>query len=657
MNMQMDMMKANASRGQLAWLLTAAILTTLPHFSYQYMWICGTALAILGLRVYTLYKDIKLNLKWVFGPLVLGFAVAVYFQFDRRFFGIIPGIAYLTLLLALKLHEGTAGRDVRIALFLVFFLQLGLFFNVQDAFSALEAILAAWAATTALVSAYDTQAKPQAQLKTAGLLLLQALPFMLVFFVLFPRISEPLWGQNSLERQGKTGLSETMKLGDVQKLSLSDEIAFRAEFLKDYPESTQRYWRGPVLENFDGQEWSTSLEGFPKERPFFKPEGTALPYVLTLEAHNRPWLLGLDFSVGATNDVTRYSRTFALQSMRLVTERTRLDLIAYPDSKPGLEEDAQNLRRNTRLPSESNPRAQDLARTLVPPGTPAQEALDRIIAHFQRTKYTYTLEPAAVGVHAVDDFLFETKEGFCEHFSSAFVVLARAAGLPARVVTGYLGGEFDAFGKTMVIRQADAHAWAEVWLEGQGWVRVDPTALSAPSRVSQGMAAAQSRPDALPLIMRPELAWLRQLRSHWEGAANVWNQWVLGYDNDRQRELLKRLGFQTPDWRTLVGALSVFVIGMMLGLLGWAYRHRVKRDAIDTVWYQFCKKMQRVGLARQAWEGPFDYGKRLVGVHPERAAQINHIVSIYARLRYSRAPAQTQLAALQRAVSDFNVKA
>lgn len=643
-----------ANRAQLKWVWLAAVLTILPHFTYQYAWVCITAFVILSFRGYSLWSGQSLAvLKWLNVPLAFGLAVAVYFQFDRRFFGIVPGIAYLTIMLALKLQEGAQARDIRIALFLMFFLQLGLFFNVQDAFSAVAAIISAWVATTALVSGYDPESGFRGQLKSSGLMLIQALPFMVVFFLVFPRISAPLWGQNNIERQGKTGLSDTMKPGDVNRLSLSDEIAFRVEF-QEVPSLAMRYWRGPVLENFDGQTWSMAL-GRLTEAPFFEPSGRGFAYSMTLEAHNRPWLLGMDFSVGKAQGEFRYNGTFAVLSNTLVTERRRFSMEAYPETLVGLNEQESVLQRNRFLPRQSNPRTQAFVKDLIPPETPPELILSKVINHFIESKYTYTLEPPPVGPQAVDDFLFETRQGFCEYFAAAFVVMMRSAGVPARVVTGYLGGELNPMDGTLVIRQADAHAWAEVWLAGKGWTRVDPTVLSVPGRLDLGMARSQNNLDALPMLMRPEFDWLRQAKYRWEAVANAWNQWVLGYNQEKQREFFQKMGIKNPDWKTLITLFFSIGFLLALGLIIWAYRYHSRQDALDRVWMRFCQRMGKAGVIRQPWEGPFAYGERLAVFNPSQAKAVREIVAMYAQLRYQRSAWQNDLPILKARIGAFRL--
>ncbi|PKO79115.1 MAG: DUF3488 domain-containing protein [Betaproteobacteria bacterium HGW-Betaproteobacteria-13] len=616
--------EAALRRDQGAWLLSAAALTLAPHLLTLPLWVSALSVLLLSWRASLLWQGGRTQNTYVTLLIAIAAGIGVRVAFGH-FFGKDPGLAFLALLLGLKLLETSNMRDIRAAILLCFFLQLGVFFDNQSLLSI-----------GALLSLSDPAAGTRERLRTSALLLAQGLPFMLVLFVLFPRIEGPLWGLPADAHSGMSGLSDTMAPGSISDLSLSEAIAFRAEFPGAPPQPAQRYWRGPVLSIFDGNTWRAARhpEGV---HPPYVPTGPRIDYRITLEAHNQRWLLALDYPAEAPDGV-RYSSAFQAMNRQPLRSRTRLDLAAYPETVVGLDEPARVLDAALHLPPDSNPRTRALAQELAIGSTSPEDTLARALARMREIDLTYTLRPPLTGTNGVDAFLFDTRRGFCEHFASAFVFLMRAAGVPARVVTGYQGGEINPVDGSMIVRQSDAHAWAEVWLPQRGWVRVDPTALAAPGRIESGMASALPVGEVLPLFMRPHLSWLRDLRFRWEAVSNSWNQWVLGYNPERQREFLSRLGLGELGWSTWIGILSVAAAGLMGLLFAWALRQARAADPLDRAWAAFSARLARRGLSRRPAEGPLDYGRRLAQALPEHAAEITDITTRYANLRY-RPPA------------------
>ncbi|MBA4742438.1 MAG: transglutaminase domain-containing protein [Azoarcus sp.] len=316
--------------------------------------------------------------------------------------------------------------------------------------------------------------------------------------------------------------------------------------------------------------------------------------------------------------------------------RAQLSLQSYPETVVGLEESPDVLATATRLPEASNPRTRALVAELVADARDASQSLERVLAWFSTNALTYTLAPPLLEDDPVDEFLFDARRGFCEHFSSAFVFMMRTAGVPARVVTGYQGGSVNRVDGTLVVRQSDAHAWAETWLPERGWVRVDPTALSVPSRIESGVSAALPAGETRPMMMRDGATAeaLRALRDRWEALGNAWNRNVVGYDRKRQSDFMQQLGFKRPDWRTLGVALAAGLTILMLALLAWAMHQRRSGDSLDRLWHRFDARLARRGLARLPAEGPIDYAERVARALPDRAAEVRLIARSYARLRY-----------------------
>ncbi|NMG76737.1 transglutaminase TgpA family protein [Aromatoleum diolicum] len=638
---------------QQLWLLATTTTTLAPHATHLPAWLTAVCASLLGLRVLLSWRRGKVPHQALILLIAVAAGVGVKIDFGH-FFGKDPGVALLAVLLCLKLLEGRSTRDIRAAILLSLFLQLGLFFYDQTLAIAGLALTGALLATITLLSLQDENAPPVAQLRTGAVLLAQGLPFMLILFVLFPRVQGPLWGLPADAYSGMSGLSDSMTPGSISQLGLSDAIAFRVEFHGSPPPPTQRYWRGPVLTSFDGRTWRTGRFTTAAE-PAYVPAGPAYDYGLTLEPHNQNWLLALDFPPPGVPQA-RYTSDYRLVANAPVRTRARFNLRAYPTTAVGVDENRDVLTDAVRLPATFNPRSRALARDLAT-GTPSHDLiLARTIEHLRRSDLTYTLNPPLLGTHAIDEFLFDTRRGFCEHFASAFVFVMRAAGVPARVVTGYQGGEINPIDRTLVVRQSDAHAWAEVWLAGRGWTRIDPTAVAAPRRIESGLAAALPEWEALPFMMRPSFSWLRDLRHHWEALSNTWNIWVLGYNPDRQQDLLKRIGFSRPDWRTLGLLLGLSAGILTLLLFIWAFALRQQRDPLDRAWSSFCRKLARHGAARHPWEGPVDYGKRLAMTFPRHAARLKDIAGRYARLRYGSSTDDRHVRDLVQCIRRLNLK-
>ena len=622
---------AALQRSQATWLLATAAITLAPHGLWLPVWIYALCALLLTWRGVLLWQGGRSPPHLLLLALSVAAGIGVRVEFGH-FFGKDPGVALLALLLGLKLLEARAARDVRAGVLLCLFLQMALFLEDQSMAIAGLALLGTLAALGALAALADPAGSVRAQLRTAAVLLAHGLPFMLVFFLLFPRIQGPLWGLPADAFSARTGLSDTMSPGSISELGNSTAIAFRAAFAGTPPPPALRYWRGPVLTEFDGRSW-TAAPFTEAPAPSYRPDGPRLDYALTLEAHNRRWLLALDYPGEAGPDIRFASDHHAL-STRPVQARSRFQLNAYPQARIGIDESAAVIAAATRLPPGSNPRSRALAARLAEGASSHAEILERVIAHLRAGRLQYTLRPPLLGRHSADEFLFDTRRGFCEHFASAFAVIMRAAGVPTRIVTGYQGGEVNPIDGYVVVRQSDAHAWAEVWLAGRGWVRVDPTALAAPERIDDGLAAALADGSELPFMLQADLAWLRDLRHRWEAASNAWNQQVLGYNPERQRELLSRLGLERSDVMTMVGALAGLSALVLAGLYVWAMGRTRSRDPLQRTWERFCSRMARAGLGRDSWEGPLAYGERLAAALPEQAEGLRAACATYARLRY-----------------------
>jgi protein-glutamine gamma-glutamyltransferase len=614
----------------LAWLIGSLALVIAPHTLRAPWWLTLLTLCLFAWRFYYALDRAPLPSRW----LVLGVAAAamlgVWIEY-RTLFGRQPGIVLLMLFAGLKLLETRTHRDAAAAAFLGYILIITNFLYTQSIPTGALMCAALFAITATLIGFSAPNRAPRPNLRSAALLLAHAAPAALALFLLFPRVQTPLWGLPQDAYAAMTGLSETMSPGNLSSLAQSDAIAFRAEFDGDLPPQALRYWRGPVMWDFDGRTWS--IGGYVPAR--FDPPAAGRAtyrYDVVLEPHNRTWLLALE-SAASVPPNARYSGDGQVLARFPVRARLRYDLTSVIAPEPRTEETDLLLRRALRLPPGFNPKAAALAAQWRAAARDDDAILSRAIAFLRQGRYAYTLEPPLLGADSVDEFLFATKAGFCEHFSSAFVFLMRAAGVPARVVTGYQGGELNPFDRIITVRQSDAHAWTEVFLRGRGWVRVDPTAVAVPGRVESGLARAVPQTEQA-LMQRPEFEWLRDLRYQWEAAAHKWNLWVLGYNPERQREFMSLMGMRDADWRSLTATLFTALGLMTVLLLLWSLRHVARPDPVQRAWRAFCAKLAARGVERSPSEGPRDYAERAARALPAARRTILHIGALYIGLRY-----------------------
>ena len=637
--------------------LTACLaLVFAPHAAHLPLWLSALVVAILGSRILMARKNIALPRKGWLYALALVSVAGVLLQY-KTLFGREAGVALLTLMVTLKLLEIKNERDVWIIVFLGYFLMLTHFLYSQSLFIAAYLILVAWLFTTLLIAFSQPRAQLpwRTQFTLSAKLLLQSVPVMLVLFFLFPRISGPLWNLPNDAATGQTGLSDTMAPGMISRLIQSDSVAFRVEFAGPLPPAAQRYFRVLVLDRFDGYTWRNHRA--PSQISTAHGSGASTRYTLTLEPHNKPWLPVMDFADPASLPLgSRLNSDFSVTQRDLVQQRKRYSATAYANPGNTLNTDADDLPRALDLPAASNPRAREFAQQLRRTSRDDQEFINKILSHFHNETYVYTLNPPRLGSNSVDEFLFDTKRGFCEHYASSFTYLMRAGGVPARVVTGYLSGEYNKLGNYLIVRQADAHAWSEVWLPNRGWVRVDPTAAVSPNRIEQGIANALAPGEALPLFLRDPSPWIKQLKFSWDSFNNSWNQWVLGYDQERQVSFFARLGFGILSWQDL-GVYLIIGIGSIFALLA-AYTLRprnVVRSKVEWAYAKFCRRLERVGIVRHLAEGPTDFAQRAKAIRPDLALRIEAITRLYVALRYGGHSNPEWVRALSRAVAMLKV--
>jgi transglutaminase-like putative cysteine protease len=637
------------------WLLAAMVFVVAPHMLRLPYWVAAFFLVVVAWRAWTAWAAMHFPSRWVTAALTFAAAFATYMQYGR-IFGREAGVTLLIVMAALKLLEMRTQREVTLSIYLGFFLVLTNFLFSQTIPLGLYMIVCVWIFISTMVGFNRIGSSPTLaeRLRPAAALLLQALPLMVAFFILFPRAQGPLWALPQDTRAGTSGLSETMAPGNISNLIKSDAVAFRVQFEGQRPPFSTLYWRGPVLIDFDGTTWSIPQIAPAGNLTYSKREAR-VSYSVTLEPHNKTWLFALD--VPATLPLGAYALgDLQVRDRRPVTERKRYEMSSYLDYKYGERTAQMTLQSSLRFPEDRNPRTVALGRQWGRESPDPRALLAKAFQYFNR-EFTYTLEPPLLDARdPYDDFLFKSKQGFCEHYAGSFALLMRAAGVPARIVTGYQGGEVNPFNDELIIRQADAHAWVEIWLPGEGWIRVDPTGAVSPLRVQGGVNAALGPIGIFPSIIAADpLGVLSGIRNAWQAMNSQWDQWVVGYNTDKQRQFFQQLGFPSVDWRTLGFWLMVatFLVGGAISV-GLLVRDRPpRREASLLAWDRFCAKLAAVGLARAPHEGPVDYLRRVKRARPASAEGAEEITRRYVAARYGAGATRDELRELSRRVRDF----
>lgn len=587
--------------------------------------------------------------RFVFGAITALLVVAVLMTF-HTLNGLAAGTALLTLMGALKLVEAKSRRDDAIVIGVALFLLLAAALASQAMWRVPLYVLALWGAgaAMALVAHPASSLTARGALRLGGRALLMAAPLGVACFLFFPRMAGQFW---SLEGSGgaTTGLSDEMSPGSIDRLVGDYEAVFRVRFLGPTPPAEARYWRGPVLNEFDGFTWRRGR--FMYRGPVLEMRGERYDYRVTLEPTNRRWIFALDVADGAPRrDVYVAPHDRQLTAFQPLGDATTYQATSHRRARALTPLDRAGRRFETRLPPDRNPRALELARTLRAQSASDADYARRVLDWYRDNGLEYTLEPGATSIDSVDTVLFDTKRGFCGHFASSYAMLMRAVGIPARVVTGYLGGEYNPTGGYWIVRHSDAHAWTEVWLEPDGWTRIDPTAVVAPERLRSGVYDVLPDSQASAGVRLWRSSWMSRVARLWDGANQWWRENVLDFNLKAQFDLLKSLGIDSPDWTHLGWAFA-------LGLLAWiawvslALRRSVARmrpDRIGRAWLRATRKLARV-TPRAADEGPLAYAARVATARPDLAAPVQAIAQRYARLRYGAA-ARDDIAELERDV-------
>jgi len=639
---------------RLAWTTAGLAAALAPHLLRLTPWVTAFVLGAVAWRLAAERRGWRLPSTWVRGLITLGVTIGVIASY-ATITGLDGGTALLALMSALKLLETRNARDQTVLIFIGWFLCLAAFLYAQDVATAAWVLPTVWLLAAALlrVSLRGRDGPPPRPFRTTGAMLLKAAPVALVLFVFFPRFGGSFWGAPSSER-AQTGLTEEMSPGDISDLTQNDVVAFRVRFADGQPPPPrERYWRALTLNEFDGYTWRRGPPLF--ERPQGRPLGGPVEYTVTMEPTAQQMLFALDLVQSWTPGLAEQSWDFSLRARRPINTVLRYDARSNTEFRAGvaLSRDLQN--QALQVPEGRNPRALELAARLRAGADSDAAYLQSILDLFREQEFYYTLTPPGLAKNSVDDFLFNTRQGFCSHYASAFTTMARAAGIPARVVAGYQGGDWNPLGGYLIVRQSHAHAWSEVWLEGRGWTRVDPTAAVAPERIERGFEAAFAESEALPGALRRESEFFWQAGMLWDNLNAEWNDWVVQFDRARQESVLSGLGFDNPGWHAFATALAVglgIAGGLLVLWLAWELRPRDTDPAV-AAYRRFQRRLARRGIERAPAEAPRDFAQRVRRLRPDVALPALAITETYLRLRYGPAPAPADLRLLQALVMRF----
>lgn len=640
----------------LAWTLASLVLAVALHVDHLPFWAVGAFAVLVTWRALIGLRRRRLPPRLLRSVAVILVLAAVLVSF-RTINGVDAGTVMLALMAGLKLLETRTTRDHRVLLLIAYFLVLASFLYDQQFWKLPLVAFVVWFITATLLKVADESAAfaPRAALRLSARVLLQATPLMLILFLLFPRVPGPFWSLPRAER-AVTGLSEEMSPGDISELTLTSDVAFRVRFDGRPPPPPARYWRGPVLHDFDGDTWRRTRGVFHRMEPV-ELSGPAYDYSLMLEPTERSWVFALDLPEAWPSRGIFQTYDYQLQSVATIDEPVTLHLRSRSQYIAGTHLSRTLLRRDTRLPTDRNARSLELARQMRAAAANDTAYIRDVLTMFREQEFVYTLTPPKLDLDSVDDFLFNTRSGFCGHYASAFTALMRGAGIPARVVTGYQGGEFNRLAGYYIVRQSDAHAWSEVWLEDRGWIRVDPTAAVAPERIERGRMDTAGANELVTDRLLRQYPWLRDVRFAWDAANTLWREQVIEFNARSQERLLEWLGIPEPDWRAL-GILLAAGFALALGVLGWQLARELRFHGPDPVrrsYERFCRQLERHGLKRKLHEGALDFAARVRNARPDLAAECDRITRLYLDLRYGNLASAAALSELVRRVRAFRV--
>ncbi|MEM7195249.1 MAG: DUF3488 and transglutaminase-like domain-containing protein [Pseudomonadota bacterium] len=635
-------------------------LAVLPHAQNIRPEIVLLFFAFASWRILDLFVKPDIANRWVLYVFAaIGFSIAAWYYGPPV--GRTPGIAFLIIMLGLKLIEIKTRRDIRVVLILGYFTLITHFLFNAKITTVLPMMGLVFGFTWLMIQMGHVGSKPHrlSDIRLAGKMFVQAIPFAIILFFLFPRLAGSVWGLQVGGPSGISGLSDRMSMGSISELIESSETAFLANFKTNaVPRKDERYWRGEVFWQTDGREWKAGRNTNPAA-PRLQSRGRTFEYEMDLRSRTKDWLFALDMPTSVP-DGARIQDDYTLSRPKTGNSDNRYTLTSSSDYIASTVS-PEILTRALQLPDGvSTPRLTNLVNDLRSSSWNDKEYVDSVMQHFNKNNFVYTLKPPLLtSDKPVDEFMFESQRGFCGHYASSFITMMRMANVPARMVIGYLGGEYNPHANQIVVRQSDAHAWAEVWLQDSGWTRVDPTTAIAPDRIENPIDYSSSANDG---IVRFDLGsdnlianLLRESRWLIDSAQLKWQQWFINFDSEKQRQLLTGLGLGNLNLSTVASLGGLLAIGTLVVIAFVLFSAERKAiDPVQSLYYRFCRKMAKKGVHKNPSEGPRDYLNRLIETFPEQATKIRAVIGLYVNLRYGKNDAGSTRQKLRQLSSAIN---
>ncbi len=625
-------------RNALAWIIGAQLLLLLPHVLRLPVWIVLLYGVSFVWRIQIYRGRWSVPGRWL-KLVLIGAAMAGVGWSYGSVIGLEPTVALLLVAFALKLLESVARKDGYVVIFLGFFICVTEFLFSQDLLVVIYSCGVVWVLTTALIALHRSAAIGDGgPMRLAAVMLLQSVPLMLVLFFLFPRIG-PLWNVPIKTQAAKTGVSDMLRPGDIASLTQSSDVAFRARFEDAVPPVSALYWRGLVMSRIDDGAWRTvsyyEIPASERRSPPVERVGESLDYSIIIEPTQQQWLYSLRFAEPRQSGILQLP-DYRLYNPVVLEQEFRYRVRSWPEATLGRDISSWRRRLETRLPEGSNPRTRALAERLYGESRDDAGYVQRVLELFRQQPFRYTLQPPLLDNNSMDQFLLETRAGFCEHYAYAFAVLMRAVGVPARVVAGYQGGEINSVNGTVIVHEFDAHAWNEVWLKGRGWVRVDPTAAVSPARIEFGLEDAMQEEGSFlsssplsPLRFRG-ISWVNMLRLRYDAVTYQWQSWVVGFDGDRQIDVLRGV-FGEINARLFIGVM-LGSFGVVLGVVGASLFLRGRRtqpdDPVLRQYRRLQSRLRRQGLEPRPGEAPGTLARRAAERFPDAAQELRAIARL-----------------------------
>ena len=645
-------------------LICAFFLSISPHTGRLPAWFALLAIVVLAWR----YKIITANAHQpgrIVRVCILFIVIFLLFLHYQTLLGRDAGVAMLIALTMLKFLELKSLRDYMLVVFLCLFIVMTSFLYSQSlwlGFYLLAVVIILF--TVMMYLNHRDRRDLLAMLKRAASLVMVGLPVAILLFVLFPRLQGGLFGLPGDSHAGLTGMSDTMKPGSINELNLSEKVAFRVEFLARLPTAQQRYWRGLVLENYQQGTWKENKDGKAIGSLVKYSDNDVIEYTILQEATNKKWIFALDIPISKPAGL-RWGTGQTLRSDGLMHERQQNNIksaLAYKFKDMSESELAINMD----VSAVTGKRVTELAKRLYRQSASDRDYINKVLAYYRNNDFSYDLQPPLLGEHPIENFMFDTRVGYCEHYASSFAMMMRLAGVPARVVIGYQGGEWNEQGNYLIVRQSDAHAWSEVWLDESGWVRIDPTSAVAPERIEYGISAIRQLIEQgqelgnlterqLQIVLSVSMLShsLKNLKLFWDGVNTRWYKWVIGFGSKNQISMLKWFGFKQANVRILI-LLLVALVSLLVIIQAWIlFRRKKVLDPAARQYQIYCQRLSRIGIVRSSSEGPLAFARRVLLLRPDLRELVLPVVEAYIAIQYAGKISNEQYRKLRRAVRKF----